>query len=278
MKLRHAAGAGGAHGLVAMKPLVVISKENAASQNIKSALLKLGKFGQAQEGFWPGADFDMAEYSGSIIEIVPDRQAEYYIYASTHKSESGKPSFTVHTQGNWGNADFGGRPRTLNIACPAKLKVALRKLKELSDASLTWEACMEVDHHGPTLDAPVFFIEIGSTEKEWGVPAAGGIVARAIIAAVESKEEFPCYVGFGGTHYTSKFTPIVLGSEKAIGHIISGYSLEGSGLDEGRVRQALEKNVGKIEAVLLDWKGIKGGARKELIAMLEKLGVKWEKA
>ena len=203
-----------------MKPLVVVSKGNEASQNIKSALLKLGKLEKKGESYWECAGFGMAEYDGSIIEIVPDREADYYIYASTHRSESEKPSFTVHTQGNWGSADFGGKERTLNIACPAKLKVALMKMKELSGASLRWDVCMEVDHHGPTLETPVFFIEIGSTEKEWGIPEAGEIVSRAIMAAVESREEFPAYVGFGGTHYTSKFTPIVLNSEKAIGHRI----------------------------------------------------------
>lgn len=261
-----------------MKPLVVVSKGNAASQNIKAALLRLERFDGNGAGFWSSEKFDMAEYDGKIIEIVPDREAEYYIYASTHKSESAKPSFTVHTQGNWGNADFGGKERTLNVACPAKLKVALRKLKELSDATLKWDVCMEVDHHGPTLGTPVFFIEIGSSEMEWGVPEAGEIVAKAIIAAVKSNEEFSCYVGFGGTHYTSKFTPIVLQSEKAVGHIIAGYSLEGSGMDEGRVKQAIEKNVGKIEGALLDWKGMKGEARKELIGILDGMKVKWEKA
>ena len=261
-----------------MKPLVIISKGNPASQNIKSALLRLEKFEKKEAGYWECADFCMAEYDGKIIEIVPDREAEYYIYASTHRSESGKPSFTVHTQGNWGSADLGGAARTLNIAHPAKLKVALQKLKELSDAGLKWDVCMEVDHHGPTLQTPVFFIEIGSTEKEWGVPEAGEIVAKAIVAAVKSREEFPCYVGFGGAHYTAKFTPIVLGSEKAIGHIISGYSMEGTGMDEERITQALEKNVGKIEGALLDWKGIKGESRRQLIGILEKMHVKWEKA
>ena len=44
------------------------------------------------------------------------------------------------------------------------------------------------------------------------------------------------------------------------------------------VKQAIEKNDRKIMHALLDWKGIKGARRQELVSCLEKLGVKWERA
>src|SRR2546428_10273485 len=32
---------------------------------------------------------------------------------------------------------------------------------------LSYAVTFEATHHGPVLDAPSFFIEVGSTEKEW---------------------------------------------------------------------------------------------------------------
>jgi len=262
-----------------MKPLVVISSENQASLNIKQALFSLApQLKQQGENFWSAPAFDMAEYAGKIIDIVPSHDAECYIFASTHKSESAKPCFTAHTPGNWGEAGMGGTPKTLNIASASRLAAAVKRMKELSDASsLKWEIAVEVDHHGPTLVRPALFVEIGSSEKEWGIPEAGMICAQGVIAAATAAQVSEAAVGFGGTHYCPKFTRTIL-SGTQLGHIISGYSLERDGVSEGMVRQAIERNDCKITRALLDWKGIKGARRQELVACLEKLGVLWEKA
>jgi len=262
-----------------MRPLIVIASENPASLNIKNALLSLAPHLEPKgEAFWSSPLFDMAEYPGRIIDIVPSHDAECYIFASTHRSESAKPCFTAHTPGNWGEAGMGGTPRTLNIASAARLSAAVRKMKGLSDSSsLKWEISVEVDHHGPSLGRPVLFVEIGSSEKEWGLPEAGMICAQGIIAAATAEPVQEACVGFGGTHYCPKFTAIVL-SGTPLGHIISGYSLERDGVSEEMVRQALGKNDCRITRALLDWKGIKGGKRQELIACLEKIGVEWGKA
>jgi len=262
-----------------MRPLVVIASGNAASLNIKNALLALLPKLEPKGGmFWSSPAFDMAEYPGRIIDIVPAHEAECFIFASTHRSESGKPCFTAHTPGNWGAAELGGVPRTLNIASAARLSAAVRKMKGLSDASsLKWEISVEVDHHGPTLGKPVLFVEIGSSEKEWGLPEAGMICAQGIIAAAAAEPIAEACIGFGGTHYCPKFTSTIL-SGTPLGHIISGYSLERDGVGEEMVRQAIEKNDCKIARALLDWKGIKGERRRELVACLDALGMAWEKA
>jgi D-aminoacyl-tRNA deacylase len=261
-----------------MKPLVVIASENEASLNIKHALFASG-VGLEEKGdcFWSCPSFDMAEYGGRIVDIVPQHEAECYIYASTHKSESGMPCFTAHTPGNWGKAGLGGKPRSLNIASASRLSAALQKMKALSQASAGWEVCLEVDHHGPTLGKPVLFVEIGSSEKEWCNAEAGRICAQGVIAAASAAPLQEACIGFGGTHYCPKFSPLVLMGEP-LGHIISGYSLERDGVDEEMVGQAVAKNDCKITRALLDWKGIKGGKRQELVACLDGIGIAWEKA
>ncbi|MEM3543793.1 MAG: hypothetical protein QXF07_02110, partial [Candidatus Micrarchaeia archaeon] len=40
-------------------------------------------------------------YSDDLVRKIED---EFILFASKHKSESGKPSFTVHVPGNWGKA------------------------------------------------------------------------------------------------------------------------------------------------------------------------------
>jgi len=262
-----------------MRPLVVIASENPASLNVKNALLSLlPGLRQQEQCYWSSPLLDMAQYSGRIIDIVPAHDAGCYLFASTHKSESAKPCFTAHTPGNWGGAGMGGEPRTLNIASAARLSAAVRKMTELSDASsLKWEVAAEVDHHGPTLSKPVLFVEIGSSEKEWGIPEAGMICAQGIIAAAKAAPVSEACAGFGGTHYCPKFTRTIL-SGTPLGHIISGYSLERDGVSEEMVRQAIERNDCKIARALLDWKGMKGGRRAELVSCLERLGVEWGKA
>ena len=259
-----------------MKPLVVISKINAASQNIKRALLAMERMEGREPGFWEGEDFCMEECSAEIVHAIPKHDASYYVYASTHKSASNTPSFTAHTPGNWGSADLGGEPRTLNAAFGSKVKAAARKMKEKN--TLGWQVAVEADHHGPTVEKPILFVEIGSTEKEWENSDAGKIAAAGILAAIRSSSSPPCYVGFGGSHYCPKFAPMVLGGKEAFGHIISGYAIEKEGVDEGMVRQALGKNAEKIEGVMIDWKGIKQGPKQKLIAILDGLGINWQKA
>ncbi|MEM2137950.1 MAG: D-aminoacyl-tRNA deacylase, partial [Candidatus Anstonellaceae archaeon] len=107
---------------------------------------------------------------------------------------------------------------------------------------------------------------------------AGEVAAKAIIEGASSAASFPCYVGFGGTHYAPKFAPKIFDGEIAAGHIISGYALERDGVDEERVQQAIGKNAEKIAGVLVDWKGIGKGAKDKLVETLNSLGVKWEKA
>lgn len=259
-----------------MKPLVVISKINPASQNIKESLVKLVQFKQQPDGRLSSQFFDMAEYPEEIIHIVPTHAADYYIFASTHRSASNAPSLTVHTPGNWGGAELGGTPSTLNVAFGSKVKVIAQALKKQN--TLNWQVAVEVDHHGPNLEKPVLFVEIGSTQEEWENKAAGEIVAKAIIEAAASKAAFPCFVGFGGSHYAPKFAPKIIDGDIALGHIISGYALERDGVDAERIKQALEKNAEPVVCVLIDWKGVKKEAKDALVAVLSSLSIKWEKA
>jgi len=258
-------------------PLVVVAKGNAASENIRDCILASVPMDELGRGEWGCGEFLMAEYEGSIVEIAPVHDAEYYIYASTHRSESGTPCLAAHTPGNWGAAEMGGEPRTLNFSHPGKLKEIAVALSSGAKRR-GWQFSIEVDHHGPSVEKPVVFAEIGSGEAQWGVKEAGAIVAGAIVGAIRSDARYPCHIGFGGTHYAPKFTPKVVSGDVAFGHIVSGYALERFGVDEEMVGQAIGKNVGRAELAEIDWKGVRGETRRKLTAALDSLGMKWVRA
>ncbi|VVB58798.1 D-aminoacyl-tRNA deacylase [Candidatus Anstonella stagnisolia] len=260
---------------------IIFSKDNKASSNIAGRLVSKYGFAKLREGVWQAKagerDVQLVQFSGSIVEIAPSFQSELLVYASTHRSESKKPCFTTHVPGNWGNADLGGVPRTLNICAPSAMKNILCKMNELSQKSeLKWPVSLEVDHHGPTLSSPILFAEIGSGEEEWANEVAGEIVADAIMDGLASEKEFPAYLGFGGMHYASKFNGYEVGGSIALSHILPKY--HAASFEREMLAQALEKCTQKAEGALVDWKGLGGEERQKVISILEEAGVKWKKA
>jgi D-aminoacyl-tRNA deacylase len=126
----------------------------------------------------------------------------------------------------------------------------------------------EVTHHGPTgLHIPSFFVEIGSTDKEWTDPRAGEAAAEAILDAVLINA-VPL-IGFGGTHYAVRQTEIALTSRGAFGHI--AHSREIAGLDNAMMRRMLNES-GAV-AAYIDRKALDREVFNTLSVMLDQLGI-----
>ncbi len=280
-----------------MKGAILFSTTNAASLNIMRHLEQDWKWKKKSDtlySFSACAKEDCCSgveargFDKSIIEIEPPadmisgpRQIDYFLYASTHKSESGLPALTAHVPGNWNAADFGGSPRTLNTAYACKLKQILQFLAEGARAhKLDWPINMEVDHHGPTPDGgnkALLFVEIGSGLEQWENEVAGKVVAEAMMKALfRPTPPAPVYFGIGGGHYAPKFTHVMLDSEKAVGHVLPKY--HAASFDEHMLRQAMEKTVEKVEGALVDWKGLGKEERERVVALLEKEGVPYKRA
>ncbi|MCC7569939.1 D-aminoacyl-tRNA deacylase [Candidatus Micrarchaeota archaeon] len=205
----------------------------------------------------------------------PPSDAERIIVPSTHCSESGKPCFTVHTPGNWTSADLGGNPETLPYADNPLQKTLLNNL--IKNNTLGWEVTMEVNHHGPTYDVPITFIEIGSSENQWKNEQALQILSKTIIDT--SKTSLPkgvgCF-GVGGPHYSPKFTRFEIGEpDFFVGHILPSYKIDT--LKYETFVQGIEKTVFKTEKVVFDWKGLKSKQRKTVINFCEEYGINYEK-
>jgi D-aminoacyl-tRNA deacylase len=114
---------------------------------------------------------------------------------------------------------------------------------------------------------PSFFVEIGSTEKEWADPAAGLAVAQSVLSAVP-QEPVPL-IGFGGNHYAARQTEIALTSRGAFGHI--AHTRDAGTLSGGMIGSMMEKS-GAV-AAYIDRKALDRGVLNRLSGMLDTLGI-----
>jgi len=256
-------------------PAIVYSSLDKAGKNIADHLRK--SFGFKPSGD-PGGKVPIWENAEGIIlaEIdTPTITSDYLdsllrtdliVFASKHKSESGKPTLTAHPCGNWNEkAEFGGKPRTLAPTSALALKAAMMELAK--SALPGFDVVLECTHHGPFLSTPFIFVEIGSTEKEWAIPEAGEIVAKACHAACAQKLQAQrIAIGIGGIHYPHEITKEILRENIAVGHICPKYAMEK--LDEGMMGQMVEKSGGKVGLALVDWKSLKAHEREKALSLL----------
>jgi D-tyrosyl-tRNA(Tyr) deacylase len=157
------------------------------------------------------------------------------LFPSIHRSEQNVPCLTVHPLGNPGpRADVGGRPRTFVPADPRRMAKALRLLDE-GAASFGMRATFEATHHGPALDLPAFFVEIGYGPAPDPPSAAVQLLAR-IILEIEADPSDHVAFGVGGGHYVPHFSDLVLRRRWAFGHLISRHAL--AELDRATAAQA----------------------------------------
>ena len=198
------------------------------------------------------------------------------IFISRHKSESGKPTLSVHTPGNLGEALMGGIPRTVSVSPASAMKEALKAMKKAQEEmNLKYEVCYECTHHGPSLDVPTMFVELGSSPRQWKDSEAAEAVARGAMAAASTENSYPTVLGIGGPHYNMKFTRKVLSSEVAFGHIIPKYAVDK--VDAEMLSQCVAKTVEPVKNAVLDWKGIKGAHKARLLEILADIGLEFEK-
>ena len=269
------------------KPAIIASRADPASANIAANLIKHFQFSKRERidgiATYSRDNLSLVEIEEPGIYAKPGdipRDATTLIFASKHVSSSGKPALTVHTTGNpTREALYGGNPEQLSFVDPARIKIALRALRdESTKAGLGIEITMEATHHGPTnFDNPVMFVEVGSGPKEWSDPFLGEVAARAIVRAAETTEsKSTSAVGFGGTHYSSKHTKTCMEEDLAIGHVLSRHAFDG-GVSDAIIRQAFDKTLNGCNSALLDWKGLNGKQRQHLLLLLDQWNIQVER-
>lgn len=166
-----------------------------------------------------------AKLSAPITEIV---------FLSRHVAASGTLSLTVHPIGipwladasNSGGIPFKCSPPSTRISSILRSLVQETKRREGSNR---YQVTLEATHHGPYVQLPACFVEIGSTENEWSDAEAGSIWAKclgdefllpakaATARSIEPEKESPStslskktvVVSIGGGHYVPKMNDLV---------------------------------------------------------------------
>jgi D-aminoacyl-tRNA deacylase len=195
------------------------------------------------------------------------------IYLSRHRSESGLRTLTVHPIGCYGKADFGGKDGTLVLSSPGPMTLALRLVYERTLArGLEFKVSFETTHHGPYLETPTFYIEIGSEEKAWAEVPPAEVLASVVLDVIKagSGDKDPIAIGVGGGHYTPRFTDLARKKRISFGHMVPGYALEKA--SEESLAQAFKKTPG-ARFVYFHRKALKGAEYDCLKAFFESLGL-----
>jgi D-aminoacyl-tRNA deacylase len=252
-----------------MKVALVNSRQDKAGVNIRHHIEQLLNSDSGSRGLDGKRTYEFFEVEERLIHaehVDEPIDADLVIFLSRHSSVNPVPVLTVHVTGNFGAAALGGSARTLAPAAPAMMQAVLRAL--VKHCPEGYRVSYEVTHHGPTgLHHPSFFVEIGSTEKEWTDPRAGRAVAEAVLEAVPLNA-VPL-IGFGGTHYAVRQTEIALTSRGAFGHI--AHSREIAGLDAAMIR-TMQEQTGAV-AAYIDRKALDRDAYSRLSVMLDQISI-----
>lgn len=213
-------------------------------------------------------------------------EPDLLIFASRHRSETERPAFLTHTTGNWINqADYGGNPQELSNASALLLRAGFLSLIEQSQRldNSEFVVDIEVTHHGPTtLEKPLVFMELGSSEKEWVIDDAGKVVSSAIINTVnkyldfQNQKKIKVGIGFGGMHYAPQFKKLLLDKNIAMSFISPKYFI--ISLNREMIQQMIENTLEPIDYFIIDWKGTNSADKKHLIPLLEEFNIPIKKS
>ena len=254
--------------------ILLFTPNQIASRNIAHRLIADHGFAKKEGKTWEREGIRLIETDApTVLDVPTEFDTDCIIVLSPHRSKAEGSILTVHVPGNWKNADFGGEPRTLNIAAASRVKILAQEISKEAE-KISWKFALEVDHHGPTCSVPIIFVEIGNGEEQWKDENAAAAMANAVSAAIRRNENYEAVFGAGGGHYAKDFTRIVLETELAVGHIAAKYVLDD--LDEEMFMQGIEKNVEKISKVLILKKETNSSQKKKLFAFAEKAGVPYE--
>ena len=251
--------------------LIIASEKDTASINLRDRLLEMSSWIESgsfdNNKMWTISE-DYGDFCRKGTQLITIQDLHIYaegidkkwqkennkeidniVFLSRHKAASGRPSLTVHPIGNWGNADYGGKEAEVSGATPGWMTGLLLKIRE--NRINGYDVCFEATHHGPFLQTPTMFLEIGSSESEWEKKEP----ARALIKSLLELQyaDGIKVIGIGGGHYTPRFTEAAFSHEVCFGHMVANYGV--SVLTSTLVKKAIDSS--KADGIYFHRKGMK---------------------
>ena len=266
---------------------IIASSKDPAGVNIRNSLIELFDFEKIDEKFDNNDVFQYGKIPNKATklyltnnELIHSERidkkinADIFVFASKHRSKENTKSFAVHAIGNWSKAELGGEEGKL---CPSSAILLKNLFVELDNTAedTSYEITMEATHHGPYVEAPSVFVEIGSTEKEWKGEENGNIIAKTIMNALNNgNSNYKVAIGIGGPHYCNNFNKVVLRTDIAFSHICPKYLIER--LDGNLLRQSIQKTAEKVDFIVLDWKGL-GAEKQRIVDLLKTMNLEFKR-
>ena len=259
-----------------MRTLLVGSLDDPASVNIRERLFEMC--------IWEEVDAPLPTWRCSAFEMVFIRGEKIYaegldtrlrdmgyvfdrmVFISRHRSASGIPTLTVHPVGNWGRAEAGGKDETLAPPAPHDMTAALRALR-CQARDLDYHVSFEATHHGPYLETPTYFIEIGSGPEQWADAGAARAIAEALMTARPINA--PVIIGVGGGHYMPRLTDLALERRVSVGHMLPAYAVKY--VKAEILIEAAEMS--DTSLVYVHRKGLKGDDRRRALEIIKDAGL-----
>ena len=285
--------------------------------NILSEVLKIEGWGEAQD--FPHGMVTIHEVCEVQILLIDDLHiladgidkehevstgfsVDEVLVLSKHASASEVPALTLHAIGVPGETPHGESARSGGIkgqAVPPSTRFGdmfrtMRKIAIEASLDKEYDITLEATHHGPLLDSPTLYLEIGSDEERWADSRAARVWAQTISICLGMSEdtqqrEWPgdgdVMIGLGGGHYAPRHKAIISETEVWVGHILANYAIVFEDQEEPSptgpwkhsVRTAVESTrvafPGGNVFAHLDRKSFKGWQRQALSSLLSELDV-----
>lgn len=193
------------------------------------------------------------------------KNIDSWIVLSKHSSVANKPSLTTHSVGNFGisNLNLGGKDFTLGVSNSYLQSILLSNLFQFQQENFeklgSFDVVCEATHHGPTINIPLTFIEMGSSRDVWVNKNVAEAIVWSIIkfldVDINNFSNIDSAIGFGGSHYPYKFAKMMIEKKYVIGHIFPKYASDYLTTDV--IEQMISKTIPKVKVALIDKKGIK---------------------
>ncbi len=241
-----------------MTTLILCSESDDASVNLRDSLLRVSKWG-SEEVFTHGRlirnqisdvhilSIEKIHINADSIDMIHEREVgcgiDEVLVLSRHVSSTNTPAITLHAIGLPGIYPIGlpGKSGGINgKMVPPSPRFALfyrEMVKQARKEKLDehFDLTLEATHHGPVLEAPTLYIEVGSTELDWNREDALNLWARVICNVLGLEGSTPMgdwkgkgdvMIGLGGGHYAPRHKAVVEDGNIWLGHILAGYSLD----------------------------------------------------